>query len=137
MKKQLEQLREFHQAVTDKTGSWLSRVNQEFDAGEATAELRAKLIEEEADEAAMALREEDKAQVLKELCDLLYVALGTAVTFNLPLEQAFDLVHENNMLKIQTGKLGKNGKWEKHPQHPKVNLQTLLDHKQKEICSNG
>lgn len=47
----------------------------------------------------------DRAKMTKELADLLYVVLGTAVTFGLPIEQVFDAVHKSNM-----SKLGDDGK---------------------------
>jgi predicted HAD superfamily Cof-like phosphohydrolase len=37
--------------------------------------------------------------VLKEVCDLCYVAEGTAVAFGLPFAAAFDEVHRSNMSK--------------------------------------
>lgn len=47
----------------------------------------------------------DKAKLTKELADLLYVTIGTAVTFGLPLEEVFYEVHKSNM-----SKLGEDGK---------------------------
>ena len=46
-----------------------------------------------------------KAELLKELSDLLYVVFGMAVTFDLPIAEAFLRVHESNM-----SKLGEDGK---------------------------
>ena len=45
------------------------------------------------------------APFLKELCDLMYVLVGTAVVFDLPLYDAFREVHRSNM-----SKLGEDGK---------------------------
>lgn len=129
--KQLEQLRNFHQAVVNKTGNWRLQ-RQEFKPGNETARLRADLVMEEAEELAVALQSEDKAQMLKEVCDVLYVTFAIAALYDLPVEAAFDEVHANNMLKIATGTTGKNGKFCKAPNHPKVDLNWLLD-KQKEI----
>lgn len=47
----------------------------------------------------------DKKRLTKELADLLYVTIGTAVTFGLPLEEVFNEVHKSNM-----SKLGEDGK---------------------------
>jgi len=47
----------------------------------------------------------DKKALTKELADLLYVTIGTAVTFGLPLEEVFYEVHKSNM-----SKLGEDGK---------------------------
>jgi phosphoribosyl-ATP pyrophosphohydrolase len=41
----------------------------------------------------------DKQNLTKELSDLIYVAIGTAVTFGLPLEEVFRRTHESNMTK--------------------------------------
>ena len=42
-----------------------------------------------------------KADYLKELCDLIYVLLGTAVTFGFKVDPAFVRVHDRNMLKVR------------------------------------
>lgn len=46
-----------------------------------------------------------KAALLKELCDLVYVAVGTAVAMGMPFDVAFNRVHASNM-----SKLGPDGK---------------------------
>ena len=45
-----------------------------------------------------------KAALTKELSDLLYVVYGTALAFGLPLDPAFNRVHESNMSKLVDGK---------------------------------
>ena len=47
----------------------------------------------------------DKASLTKELADLLYVTIGFAVTFGLPICEVFERVHQSNM-----SKLGEDGK---------------------------
>ncbi len=47
----------------------------------------------------------NKAKLTKELADLMYVVIGTAVSFGLPLEEVFAEVHKSNM-----SKLGDDGK---------------------------
>lgn len=79
------------------------------------ANLRLKLIEEEYLEVDLELNSNyfdymdmskvDKKKLTKELADLLYVTIGTAVTFGLPLEEVFNEVHKSNM-----SKLGEDGK---------------------------
>lgn len=49
-----------------------------------------------------------KAHLLKELCDLLYVAHGLGVSFGLDIDEAFNRVHESNMSKLVEGKPLKN-----------------------------
>ena len=80
--------------------------------------LRMSLLSEEfdelSDEMATALvdfnlygevKKKTKVRLLKELADLQYVLSGLAVTFGLPLEEAFSRVHQSNM-----SKLGEDGK---------------------------
>lgn len=70
-----------------------------------------------------------KAALLKELCDLQYVLSGFAVTFGLPLGEAFKRVHESNMSKL--GPDGKpiyreDGKVLKGPNYKKPDLSDLV-----------
>lgn len=70
-----------------------------------------------------------KAALLKELCDLQYVLSGFAVTFGLPLDEAFKRVHESNMSKL--GPDGKpiyreDGKVLKGPNYKKPDLSDLV-----------
>lgn len=70
-----------------------------------------------------------KAVLLKELCDLQYVLSGFAVTFGLPLDEAFKRVHESNMSKL--GPDGKpiyrdDGKVLKGPNYKKPDLSDLV-----------
>src|SRR5262245_24245697 len=62
--------------------------------------LRAHLLLEEAAETVIAMAEGDEVKALDGLADLLYVLLGTAVTFRWPLEEAFAEVHVSNMTKV-------------------------------------
>lgn len=61
--------------------------------------LRAELIISEAMEAVDALAERDEVALLDALCDLMYVIIGTAVAFGLPIDAGFDVVHASNMTK--------------------------------------
>jgi len=75
--------------------------------------MRTKLIEEETKEVVQETLWEDaygnpkidKAELTKELSDLLYVTYGMAVTFGLPIDEVFERVHRSNM-----SKLGDDGK---------------------------
>jgi len=81
-------------------------------------ELRASLIEEEeAAETIDAIRGGDMVAAIDGLCDLLYVAYGTAVTFGIDLEPFFDEIHASNMAKIgggrrADGKVLKTANWQ-------------------------
>lgn len=61
--------------------------------------LRAHLMCEELSEVLAALMEGSPHNLLDGLTDLVYVTLGTAVAFGLPLAEAFDEVHRSNMTK--------------------------------------
>jgi len=61
--------------------------------------MRAHLLTEELAELLVAMRERDEVKALDALADLLYVLLGTAVTLDLPIAEAFTAVHASNMTK--------------------------------------
>ena len=69
-----------------------------------------------------------KEHMLKELCDLMYVTSGFAVTFGLPLQPAFVRVHKSNMSKLVDGKplLRDDGKVLKGPNYKKPDLKDLV-----------
>lgn len=69
-----------------------------------------------------------KAKLLKELCDLVYVAVETAVVLGLPFDAGFARVHENNMTKLVDGKIvrGLNGKILKPEGYVKVDLREIV-----------
>lgn len=82
----------------------------------ATIRLRMRLINEEAEEVINELNnliyardfgasDEVLRRLLKELADLRYVVEGAAVTFGLPIDDAYEEVHRSNM-----SKLGEDGK---------------------------
>lgn len=60
---------------------------------------RMYLILEEVEELNAAMYVRDEVQMLDALEDLLYVVIGTAVTFNFPLEEGWQEVHKSNMSK--------------------------------------
>ena len=65
------------------------------------AMFRLMLIREEFKEVEEALNDgESREHILKELCDLVYVAIGAAVSFGMDFDKAFSLVHESNMSKL-------------------------------------
>lgn len=73
-------------------------------------QFRMRLIDEERDELWKAIVNYHTGEggiydIYKELGDLLYVILGFAVTFGIPLDVVFDRIHASNM-----SKLGRDGK---------------------------
>lgn len=50
-------------------------------------------------------------KVVKEACDLLYVVLGTLVSMGVDTDKVFNMVHTNNMEKLNTGYHNEYGKY--------------------------
>tara|TARA_X000001388_G_scaffold68495_1_gene56354 strand:- start:457 stop:840 length:384 start_codon:yes stop_codon:yes gene_type:complete len=94
-------LHSFHKAFGHST-------DEEYITGgnNATKALRVRLLHEEFNEVTTAISyKQNKAAILKELCDLVYVAVGFADTFGWNFDVAFNRVHASNM-----SKLGEDGK---------------------------
>jgi predicted HAD superfamily Cof-like phosphohydrolase len=60
---------------------------------------RLAFMDEELRELKEAIVKNDKPEILKELCDLLYILFGFAVAYGLPVNEGFRRVHESNMSK--------------------------------------
>lgn len=86
--------REFHRA-------FLLDMDQEFDPDADLFALRCRLLGEETLEVMGA---KTRAELAKELADVVYVAAGTAMTYGVDLDWAIRLVHESNMTKLHNGK---------------------------------
>lgn len=73
----------------------------------------------------------DFVEVADAITDIDYINTGSAVAFDVPLEECFTAVHDNNMTKVDpvTGKCLKNsqGKIIKPDNFVPVNLEQLLD----------
>lgn len=90
--------------------------------------FRSKLIAEECHELVESLynldqrgmKKEDLMHVAKEICDVMYVAIGTAVAFNIDIDNAFKEVHRSNMSKEVAAKVG--GKVQKGLSYVPANL---------------
>lgn len=73
---------------------------------EEWTEVQCELVEAEFDiESFGYVTDSVRTNLLKELCDLLYVVYGTAATFGMDIDGAFKEVHRSNM-----SKLGDDGK---------------------------
>ena len=119
-----DQVREFHEAF----GHPAHKVPNI--PGQALANLRKKLIEEELAEVMEAIEKKDTLNLLKELCDLQYVLDGFFVVCGMDKakEEAFMLVHQSNMSKLgEDGKpvLREDGKIMKGPNYKPVELVKL------------
>ena len=127
-----ELLREFHE-------TYGAAIDKDFNL--ELLDLRIKLIKEEWNEVLdevfdgckIGLKEDkklhpeniDKKKLTKELADLMYVTIGFATTFGLPLEEVFYEVHKSNMSKLtKDGKvlLREDGKVLKSDQYKEPDL---------------
>jgi len=89
-------------------------------------ELRIKLIEEEAEEFAEAVRANDLPEIVDALCDLLYVTYGAAVALGIDLDPFFREVHRANMMKVGGSKRA-DGKWMKPADWKPPDIAGLLE----------
>lgn len=110
-------LHEFQKRLTDKAeaaGKGVEvrhqKLGQDYIPGSPSAALCAELIKEECNELIEALASKPAHYVLKEVCDVLYVATRIAVLYGWELENAFEIVHKNNMDKIVKGTIRADGK---------------------------
>lgn len=68
--------------------------------GKEVFDLRIKLLDEEYYELIEALNWGDKVQIAKELADLVFVVVGTAVVLDIPFNEVFAALQVSNMTKI-------------------------------------
>lgn len=95
------------------------------------ASCRCHLILEELGEFVEGLNHQDEVATLDALADLIYVVVGTAVAFGLPLCEAFKEVHRSNMTKtISRDRPGHPGKSDGYSP---PNLKKILDDAKKEV----
>lgn len=80
---------------------FMEACGQGRDESEQNIALRFRLMDEEHDEVVEAINYGDRVQIAKELCDLVYVAVGTAVAFGIPFAECFSALQFSNMSKIR------------------------------------
>lgn len=80
--------------------TFMAAVDQGRDDGKHALDLRIKLIDEEYDELVEALNWGDRVHIAKELADLAYVVIGTAVSLGIPFNEVFSALQTSNMSKI-------------------------------------
>jgi hypothetical protein len=131
MNKQMEQVAAWHEKFNVPIGKW-SEVPPNH-----RVELRIRLLEEEAWEARAALlktkfdklspRSQVIGDVMKELCDIIYVVHGTFLEFGLQnsFEDAFNEVHASNMTKCKQNE-DIYGKILKGPNFVPANMEKLF-----------
>lgn len=124
-------MREFHQKQGQPIGlkgplgtevSWSERY------------LRMRLIISEAAELADAIGIDDRVEIADALADLMYVVVGTALTFGMPLHDLFLEVHRSNMTKNAPNvrEPGSKGGL-KGPNFSPPDIKTILERYQGEI----
>lgn len=95
-------------------------------------ELYKHLIQEESMELINAIDNEPLENQVKEAVDVLVVTIGYLVSLNIDVQKAWELVHVNNMLKVQnvqkdeTGKIIKSSSSKEHKQQLMQSLQDLV-----------
>lgn len=87
--------------------------------------LRAHLMLEELGETLVSMGEGNELRTFDGFCDLLYVLIGSGVTFDLPIEEGFDEVHRSNMTK--TAKADDTRIRDKGKNYSPPNLDFVLD----------
>ena len=90
-------LRQFHKAFAHPVDLDYPQMVKVLDKGR---QLRRKLIQEEYEEVIDAIDSKKDDEVLKELCDLVYVCIGFAITYGWSFDTAFNRVHKSNMSKL-------------------------------------
>lgn len=115
-------VKEFHKAFGQRIG-----IKPEFPSKEERL-LRKKLIDEEFDELMEAEENNDFVEVADALADIIYIALGTAVSYGIPLDKVFDEVHRSNMAKLVDGKVHRraDGKIQKPEGWTAPNISDIL-----------
>ena len=92
-------MRDWVVAVTEFHAKYGFVVGGKLGESQSTVATRAHLVLEEVGELVEAMEARDEVATLDAIVDLIYVAVGTAVAFGLPLAEAFDEIHRSNMTK--------------------------------------
>jgi predicted HAD superfamily Cof-like phosphohydrolase len=95
-----QMLREFH-ASKAVHGGWMPR-HPTTDIPPHLHELRQRLFDEEAGELAEAVCGRDIVKIADALGDIVFVAVGTAVTYGIPFDAVLAEVFRSNMTKTNT-----------------------------------
>ncbi len=74
-------------------------------SSEAERKLRRRILREEFNEYLDAEDDDDLVGIADALCDMIYIAYGTGVSYGLPMDELFAEVHRSNMSKV-----GKDGR---------------------------
>lgn len=97
--------------------------------------LRYKLIREECSELLSAILMGDIEEAADGMADLIYVVEGTAVSLGIDLEEVFNVVHKNNMLKPTQKR--EDGKIVKPEDHNTPSISEVLERQVREGIDYG
>lgn len=81
-------------------GAQLQEMSESIKLTSDRRTTRAHLMLEELGELLRAMGRGDEVETLDALADLTYVVMGSAITMDLPLPEAFSEVHRSNMTKV-------------------------------------
>lgn len=91
--------------------------------------LRLELIDEEREELDEALENSDLVEVADALGDILYVVIGMALEFGIPIQKVFDEIQRSNMSKLGADGLPivrEDGKILKGPNYSPPDIRSIL-----------
>lgn len=86
--------------VEQSVRTFMDASNQGKDDSKYATDLRIRLIDEEFNELVEAIGWGDRVQIAKELADLVYVVVGTAITMGIPFNEVFGALQISNMSKF-------------------------------------
>lgn len=104
--------------------------NVPFLPNEEERTLRINLLKEEFDEYIEGENNNDIVEIADALGDMLYIILGTAISYGIPLDEIFDEIHASNMSKLdEDGKpiFREDGKILKGKNYFKPDLKTIIE----------
>lgn len=119
MNKFIEDVRAFH----EKYGLTIN--DRPIVVSPEDATLRFRLLLEETNETTQSILREDLEGIADGIVDLIYVAIGAAITYGIPLEECWDEVQRANMSK--TGEKDGGGKITKGPDFVPPNIKKILE----------
>ena len=123
MRTMTDQVMEFHRVYN-------AHINKKPELRDKkTARLRIGLLDEELNEYKEAIYTDDLVEIADALADIMYVALGAAISYGIPIDEVFEEVHRSNMSKLDAnGKpiTREDGKVIKGPHYDPPNIAPIL-----------
>lgn len=124
MEKAFEKLWEFHTVYN------CARSNTIKFPDQATRDMRINILKEEWEEYLQAEKESDIVEIADALADIIYIAIGTAVSYGIPMDKIFNEVHASNMSKLdENGNpiYREDGKILKGPNYFKPDIKGIIE----------